>query len=492
MSGPQYQSWPARGETAKALLLLALFALAVRGWTFGNPLVHVDDQFYLFVGERMLHGAMPYTDLWDRKPVGLFLIYELASAAFGDGVIGYQLLAWLSVSFTALMLFVMARRLVRFWPALAGAAAYVAWLPLFGGIGGQAPVFYNLPVAGAAMLTLAQVSRGGAGSLTLAGCLAMLLMGIALQIKYSAVFEGIYFGLCLLWAGWKAGRRPARLAGDAMVWIGCALAPTLAAFIVYWRLGEAWLFVHANFVSVLADEVPLAPGLVRLFWQVLGLTPFWLCGWLAFRHWRAAAEHGRREALWLLGWAAAAFGGYLAFGNWFDHYVLPLLAPFSLVAALAFAIVARMRLAAGLVVGLGLAASLSRAAVDMADRGQAADLARVAALAERHRGSGCIYVTEDLPALYRVTRSCLTTRYIFPEHLALRRFTRSLGVDQAGELRRVMARRPSVVVRLDDPGSDYAPAARAVLDAELRRHYRLVGTARTGAIQFFVHARTGD
>ena len=41
---------------AAALLLVAL---ALRAWDFGNPVIHVDEQYYLLVGDRMLHGALP-------------------------------------------------------------------------------------------------------------------------------------------------------------------------------------------------------------------------------------------------------------------------------------------------------------------------------------------------------------------------------------------------------------------------------------------------
>ena len=473
------------------MLLLAGFSLALRFWTFGNPLIHVDDQFYLFVGERITHGAWPYVDLWDRKPVGLFLIYAAVCRMFADPVTGYQLLAWLSVSATAWLIYAMARRLVSFPAALAGAAAYAAWLGLFGGIGGQAPVFYNLPVAAAAALTLGLVARNGSAGLTRGGCAVMLLVGLALQIKYAAVFEGVYFGLGLLWAGRQAGRGPARLLADAALWIGCALAPTLAALLTYLAIGEGWLFLHANFLSVFADEVLRLPGLERLSWQVLGLVPFWLCGWIALRRWRSAPPGtDRRAALWLLGWAGAAFAGFLAFGNWFDHYVLPLLVPLCVVAALAFESVSRRRLWAGLVVGIGAAASLSRGWVDMQDRGGERDLARVTALVERNLHGRCLYVTEDLPALYRTSGSCLLTRYIFPEHLQLRRFVHALGIDQADEMRKVMARRPGVVVRLDDPDSDYAPAARSALEDALARHYRLIEVAKSGEARYSVFVRS--
>jgi hypothetical protein len=46
-----------------ALALFALVAMAFRVVQFGNPIVHVDDQFYLLVGDRMWRGAVPYVDI---------------------------------------------------------------------------------------------------------------------------------------------------------------------------------------------------------------------------------------------------------------------------------------------------------------------------------------------------------------------------------------------------------------------------------------------
>src|SRR3569623_982326 len=80
------QSPPACGNTAAmrrlnlssestVAALLLLVALAARCVDFGNPVIHVDEQYYLLVGDRLLHGALTYVDIWDRKPIGLFAIF---------------------------------------------------------------------------------------------------------------------------------------------------------------------------------------------------------------------------------------------------------------------------------------------------------------------------------------------------------------------------------------------------------------------------------
>ena len=74
-------------------LILLLAAVALRLPDIGNPLVDLDEQMYLLVGRRMWDGAIPYVDIWDRKPVGLFLIYAATQALPVDPVVAYHLVA---------------------------------------------------------------------------------------------------------------------------------------------------------------------------------------------------------------------------------------------------------------------------------------------------------------------------------------------------------------------------------------------------------------
>ena len=118
----------------------------------GYPLIHIDEQFYLLVGDGMLNGSLPYVDVWDRKPIGLFLIYAVARLGGGEGIWQYQLLALISVVATALVISRIASRFASPLAAIGAAMIYIVWLNIGGGSGGQAPVFYNLPMAGACLL----------------------------------------------------------------------------------------------------------------------------------------------------------------------------------------------------------------------------------------------------------------------------------------------------------------------------------------------------
>src|SRR4051812_19762892 len=159
--------------------------MVARCLTFGNPLVHIDENFYFAAAQQMLHGALPYIDVWDRKPVGLFLLY-VPAAAMGVplGIWAYQLMALASVVLTALLIARIADRAGWQRGALPAALLYIFMLNLAGGQGGQSPIFYNLPMVAAAALILPRVDEILADRRRIGrGVLAMALVGIAMQIK---------------------------------------------------------------------------------------------------------------------------------------------------------------------------------------------------------------------------------------------------------------------------------------------------------------------
>jgi hypothetical protein len=114
--------------------------LLIRGATLGFPVIHIDEQFYLLVGDRMLHGAVPFVDIWDRKPIGLFILYAAIRLLGGDGILQYQLVALACVAGTSLVIYRMAREIASPMGAFWAGVAYQLYLSAFFCFGGQAPV----------------------------------------------------------------------------------------------------------------------------------------------------------------------------------------------------------------------------------------------------------------------------------------------------------------------------------------------------------------
>ncbi|MBA3898317.1 MAG: glycosyltransferase family 39 protein, partial [Sphingomonadaceae bacterium] len=413
-----------------AFVVIALAAFAVRWTMLGYPFAEFDEQFYLLAGDRLLHGTIPYVDLWDRKPVGLFLVYAAIRLLGGSGIVQYHLVATAIVIGTAWMVFIFARRFAGSLGALLAALAYMLWLNLASGEGGQSPVFYNPLVLGAAMIVARTVERGA--RVRVNGCIAMLLIGVAMQIKYAAVFEGVFFGLTLVWLRWREDARASILA-DATLWIGCALAPTALAAGAYWSIGHLDDFVFANFVSIARrGHHPFATVAGRFAILCAILAPLVA---LAATNWRE--QKLRFVHLWL----AASIFGVIVFGTYFDHYALPVVAPAAIAAAPAMERRRRLALA---MLAIALVAGQIVLHVKKTKRGDATVAERlVAALS----GScNCPYIYDGQPVLYLLGHHCLPSKYAFPSHINFASERDADGMETASEAARIMALRPDRVM----------------------------------------------
>ena len=112
---------------AIAALLIGV-ALLLRFGQFGNPLKGLDEQYYLLVGDRMLQGALPYVDLWDRKPFGLFVLFAGIRLLGGNGVIEATIVAALFAAATACIVTAIALRSVSCIPAILAGIGYLVAL----------------------------------------------------------------------------------------------------------------------------------------------------------------------------------------------------------------------------------------------------------------------------------------------------------------------------------------------------------------------------
>ncbi len=458
---------------AVAALLLALGALALRCWDFGNPVIHVDEQYYLLVGDRMLHGALPYVDIWDRKPIGLFLIFAAIRLLPGDGILTYQLMATAFATATAWGVW-RAARMIGAAPlgALAAGVAYLIWVSLLGGRGGQSPVFYNLLMA-AAMLLVLRLPRLGdrcaVGAIIASGTAACLLAGLAIQIKYTPVFEGAFFGLAHLWYLRRAGASLGLMALAALLWMATGAAPSLVVIGFYQGLGGSAFdaFWFANVTSIfLRPGYPIEQLLMRLLGIFAQLLPLMVAGAYGWRV-RAQGPLARETGLATL-WIASALTGFAAIGTFFDHYALPLVAPFAMLAA---PTLGRGWRIAGGALAIGLAILLVRGAIRPNDAPGAREVARSVALNSR---GGCPYVFIGDTITYRLADACLPTAYAFPNLLAYTTEQGATGIDEAAEVRRILRRRPPVILSSTRRLAIWNRTSVAELRPVLARDYRVV------------------
>ncbi|WP_375290701.1 ArnT family glycosyltransferase [Qipengyuania sp.] len=455
---------------------LALATILIRLPNFGDPTYHIDEAFYLLVGQQMHHGMIPYVHIWDRKPAGLFILYA-GIAQFGT-VASYQIfagfLAWATAFVTALI----ATRFVGRVAAFAAGIVYLAVIGALAGGGGQSPVFYNLPVALAALLVLRRVS-GEAGG-TRADLSVMLLCGLALTVKPTAIAEGMFFGVALMTIHWLDSRDAWKTLRHGIALVAVALLPTVAIWLWFLAMGQFQTYWYATMVSVFqtASPAPQASA-VRLKYLLQIIAP--AAGVAAFGLgvlWSRArlGLYERKIAIFLSGWVAAALAGFLLVPNFYDHYALPLAAPMAVAGAALFD---RARIgpviAAILIAQLFAVSGFPRQQWDRNAQARSGFKA-TSELIAHHAGGSCILVYDATPALYRAGPPCGGSRFLFPEHLSNAREANAIGADPIRELTHVLARKPGVIVMAEQPSvSTPNWTTRDLLRTYVEQNYERVG-----------------
>ena len=453
-----------------AALLIVAVAVATRIVTWWNPVAQVDDQFYLLVGQQLLDGHWPYVDVWDRKPLGLFLLYAGIAWVSGGTILGLNLVATAFAAATAWVIRLAGLRFAGPTGATLAGLAYLLVLPLLGGQTGQSPVFYNLFIAGAGLLLIDVAGADSTRTLVRKAFAAMLLCGVAMTIKQVSLVEGAYFGLAFLWLLHRAGAPLPRLAAIVAAMIVTALLPTAITFLGYALAGRGAVeaYVFASYQSIfLKGGWGLSDQLAGLAF-LLFLAPLLIMALAG--HVVRTREGPTTQARLLLGWILAAIFSYAVFLQFFDHYLLPILVPLSISAATLFDRRSGLLYFAGLAVFSVLQPPIRD--IQKARLSQR-EFARVTTIVNDARNGGCLYIGEGPTHLYTATGACTVTRYLFPDHLNVVTEVNSVGVDTGAELDRILAARPAVIVTQGRVPLRYSPAYRRFL-VQLERDYQRI------------------
>ncbi|MFM5916089.1 MAG: hypothetical protein ACKOOL_00990 [Novosphingobium sp.] len=432
------------GESrASGFGLLLAAGLILRAATLGDPIVHLDENFYLMVGDAMHHGAVPYIDIWDRKPIGIFIIYW-AIAAISTNPWCYQLVALGFAVTTAWVLSKIARLWTGSTAALMAGVSYLAMLNVFDGMGGQSPVFYNLLMAQAAFLILSNWPGNDIPRFRRAHLIAMVLCGLCLTIKQTTLFEGLFFGAAGLFWLWRKGQPIGAIVRHAATAAGLAIAPT--ALVALWYSAHGWwadwyvAMVSSNMRRAGIGDDALAHNLIaltRLMGVYAGVALFGLAAQarsVKFAPYRAI----------MLAWLTISIVSLAAVPNFFSHYVLPVLVPITPLAALGFD--RRVLGPAFFAMNLAVAAILGMA-FDFGMHGASRRAyEQMASTIDRYRGSGGLLVLYGPPLLYTDTASKPMSPLVFPEHLVNELETDVSPIRTKPEIERIIAARPSVLV----------------------------------------------
>jgi len=307
-------------------LLLGVFLFRLPGFAFG--ILNVDETDFYLCARRMVEGGLPYVDVYNDKPVLVFLPY-LVGAAFGFHMWPVRVVAGLWLFATCAVLkqaaFIWTGRSAVGWAAaVLGLLATCCDVPSV-----SAELLMNLPIAGALFFFIRAQKEDRISDQAWCG----LSIGLASLFKQQAGLVLISLSLAHLLSGFEpTAQRRANGARLARLWIGFA-APWAAAGLAYallghwrdffeWNVERTFLYFNRGAGSVLQRLA------ISLGECILGTTP--LIWWLAAREsagQRELIRFGLALTLWLT-WIPVSLGG-----RFYEHYFLQFAPSLALLAA---------------------------------------------------------------------------------------------------------------------------------------------------------------
>jgi hypothetical protein len=480
-----------------SLFLAFLFRLP----SFPFSVIDWDESTFAIMGDSVMRGHLPYTELTDNKPPLIFLFFAAIQALFGKSLLAIRLAATVLTALTAWLCVLTARRAFGLGPwsmlALVPVVALASVKPGTGAL--LTEHLAILPMAGALYLLTADHWRPGrAFALGLFAALAVLtrtnlvypailLAFAALRLKpvpgahrltiIAAFGAGAVLPLVLLLAAYR----------DAL---DVLYRATVAGPLAY--SGGASLFTPAWFRSIGA--------LLALCFQpsmALLSAGFAAGAALAFAR---PDRRGMAVAL-LVGWLGTVAG--IAAGGWmFEHYLiqlLPFMAPLFAVAMEPMARARRRTIAlVATVLCLWWGALLAQPYRYHAQRWRAGvwdqpdPPAQLVAHLDQAGARGKTLFIADAHIAYWLLDAVPPTRVVHPSNLGLPAMMRAVLGPEWGavsELDAIFARAPAFVVLPDDLDLlTLDPEARRRLEHHLAQAYQI--DTMIAQLRVYVHRET--
>jgi 4-amino-4-deoxy-L-arabinose transferase-like glycosyltransferase len=435
-----------------AAFLLAAFATRLP--VLHRSVLDWDESLYFLMAQSWHAGHLPYTTIWDNKPLGIYAIFAAFQAVFGERIVAMRLaavafvaaLAWLVHGIT------LALAADRRAALLAGCAVILCSLSN-DGLAANTELFMASFTAAAVLVAL----RGGPAPAI------GLLLGCAFMVKYVAVFEApvVFF--------WVLSQRPGRWLRSATFMLAGAALPLLAVVLLYAANGKLALWWDCSVVSntrrmAAPFTSPALFAALRL--QALRWGPLYLAGLATLLR-----AMWRREQIFPACWLLGGLAGAAAAKSFYDHYFLQVLPVLCVCLGLWFA---ELRGNSARLLFIVLACSLPVLAARSSLRpASTPDVPREAAAALNAAHVASLSVFDSQPILYALTGLEPPTRYVLPSELTARFLPRVAGIEPMAEVARIFGTEPEFVVRRDGRVTNADAAVYALADRELAAKYRL-------------------
>lgn len=451
-------------ERNRKFLIVALTIIALvfvlRSPSYNKSVMNWDESVYLLQGENILHGGVPYREIWDNKGALLYFIFAFILKFTGHSIIGLRLITVLWISASAFFIFLIGRKLYN---GLCGIIAAIFFISASSveqlqALASNAEFFYILPVVIAVYIAL--FSKPDKWNVFSCG----VLCGLAFNIKSITVFDTgpIFLSVFFVAANKK---RDISVTAKSVITFCLGFLIPLIVIMAYFQykgfLNEllstyfAKSFRYASHQFDLVSAVHAMRKFLRrifsVFWPICSL-PLIAC--LYARN---------KKIAFLVLWLLSVLVGILVHHRFFPHVFIQALPALCLLSAIAISKILSMRIRSGILffvilpLVLGVAApvryNLGNFKNMVRDRSLKLDdtPAKVSDYLKPFLGQAdSIYVVNYQPVIYFLTKAKIPTRFPFPDiFVKTELYEDMLGIDTAMEIRKILYGNPSYIIIKD-------------------------------------------
>ncbi len=300
----------------------------LRSFTFDFSTLDWDEVTYIMMGEGIRQGMIPFVDLWDIKPIGLYLIYTVANSLLGYNLETVRVLTLFFISLSAFGFFCILKK-YNFWLAIFISNFFqLGFIFLPSGLAGNTEVFFIFfQIWGVYFFFRKSLLFQSLGA---------FLIGYAFIIKYIIIFEII--GICFVFLFYNLHRNRYNINKNLLV-VSIPLLflclPFLLVGMTYWLLGH-W-DAYWNMLVILSTQYSVPKTILeklvfisKFFQSYAFILPMLAFLTLLLLNYKTISKLNLINKLSFLGfvWFTTACIGASWTGYQYEHYLLALLPGF--------------------------------------------------------------------------------------------------------------------------------------------------------------------
>jgi 4-amino-4-deoxy-L-arabinose transferase-like glycosyltransferase len=323
------------------LLLVIVFNIAVR-WRLADMPLERDEGEYAYMGQLLRQGIPPYRDAYNMKFPGTYLAYAALMTLFGETTRGIHLGLTLVTSLTAILVFLIGKKLFSSAGGLVAAASCVVLSASSGffGLAGHATHFVTLFITAGVLALLWVDENPKWWRWFMAGA----MFSMAVLMKQHAV---IVAGIGLLWVGfwhWRKKQPGVAVVKSVAAYATGAMTPLLIVGLWLgaagvWKQFYFWTMQYATQYASAVSIKAAWPAFVDGFMPGFNSTwALWLLGGVGLLSCLMPRQPLERRLIPIL-FAAGMFAACPGF-HFRGHYFLPALPGLALLIGASFSFAA--------------------------------------------------------------------------------------------------------------------------------------------------------